>query len=108
MNKGQEELRKLCSECERHLSLYKKRCPFRSISNEYCDEYDNVKKELKKPKELYNKIKQKRDSAENDYENQYEIDSNNQIALSDLSGQISAYNDILSLMESMFEVKDNE
>ena len=41
-----EALRNICYECERHMSISKIRCPFRSISNEFCEEYDLIKKDL--------------------------------------------------------------
>ena len=34
-----EALKRLCNICEYHMSLSHKRCPYRSISLEYCDEY---------------------------------------------------------------------
>lgn len=117
MIKGSEELRKICSECERHLALSQKRCPFRSISNEYCDEYENVKKELQKPQELYNKIKQKRDNALNDLERtdkiikELEKKKNDPRRLPELlkaktlTNQAQAYHDVVCLMESMFEME---
>lgn len=64
-----EALRNICYECERHMSISKIRCPFRSISNEFCEEYDLIKKDLEileilkkstiiiKDKEEYNKVK---------------------------------------------------
>ena len=41
-----EALRNICYECERDMSISKIRCPFRSISNEFCEEYDLIKKDL--------------------------------------------------------------
>lgn len=41
-----EALRNICYECERHMSISKIRCPFRSISNEFCEEYNLIKKDL--------------------------------------------------------------
>ena len=43
---GKETLNELCKDCERHLNLSQKRCPFRSISNDYCDEYNDLLKKL--------------------------------------------------------------
>lgn len=50
---------------------------------------------------LYSLIKEKRDNA------RLELDSVKEVTYKhfDLRGQICAYNDVLSLMESMFEVK---
>ena len=41
-----EALRNICYECERDMSISKIRCPFRSISNEFCEEYELIKKDL--------------------------------------------------------------
>lgn len=41
-----EALRNICYECERHMAISKIRCPFRSISNEFCEEYDLIEKDL--------------------------------------------------------------
>lgn len=41
-----EALRNICYECERHMAISKIRCPFRSISNEFCEEYDLIKNDL--------------------------------------------------------------
>ena len=108
MSKGLEELRKLCGECESHLAINKKYCPFRSISNEYCDEYENVKKELCKPQQLYNYIKQKEYNAEIDYEKERKREKSDILILNELQGEIKTYHDVLCLMESMFEVEENE
>ena len=62
-------LRSICYECEKNMAINKTRCPFRSISNEFCEEYDLIKKDLEileilkkntiiiKDKEEYNKVK---------------------------------------------------
>lgn len=39
-------LRSICYECEKNMAINKTRCPFRSISNEYCKEYELIKKDL--------------------------------------------------------------
>lgn len=41
-----KELDKMCTNCEKGLAYKRIRCPFRSISNEYCDEYEKIKKKL--------------------------------------------------------------
>ena len=41
-------LKTLCEQCERRIAAKGQLCPFRSISNEYCDEYDKIKLELDK------------------------------------------------------------
>lgn len=54
---SKEALKQICTVCERHLGLSQKRCPFRSISNEYCDEYNGLLKDLDKL-EKYDKAKE--------------------------------------------------
>ena len=73
-----------------------------------------IEKELKKPQQLYDLIKQKRDNAQNDFNcftHKLEetkdmvkcvVFQHNKIIL---MAEITTYNDILSLIESMFEVK---
>lgn len=39
-------LRSICYECEKNMVRNETRCPFRSISNEYCEEYELIKKDL--------------------------------------------------------------
>ncbi len=39
-------LDKMCTNCEKGLAFKKVRCPFRSISNDHCEEYEKVKKDL--------------------------------------------------------------
>lgn len=39
-------LRGICYECEKNMAINKTRCPFRSISNEHCEEYELIKKNL--------------------------------------------------------------
>lgn len=41
-------LRSICYECEKNMIRNETRCPFRSISNEYCEEYELIKKDLEK------------------------------------------------------------
>ena len=38
--KSNEALKSICLECEREKGKNKIACPFRSVSNEYCEEYD--------------------------------------------------------------------
>lgn len=45
---NREALRKLCSDCEKLGGKLQMACPFRSISNEFCNEYEQVEKALKK------------------------------------------------------------
>lgn len=44
--KGNEALKKICRECERLMREKQVACPWRSISNEYCEEYESIKNEL--------------------------------------------------------------
>lgn len=60
-----------------------------------------IEKELKKPQELYNLIKQKCANAQINYNYHYFKDK-------EFKGQIAAYNDVLSLIESMFEVSEDD
>lgn len=62
-----------------------------------------IEKELKKPQELYNKIKEKRDNAQKDLHKGVAANKIKDVKI-ELIGQVNAYNDILSLIESMFEV----
>lgn len=67
-------------------------------------DFDIIEKELKKPQELYNLIKQKCANAQWDFNMNSASDPDADIYdLFKLEGQIAAYNDVLSLMESMFE-----
>lgn len=43
---SKEALKNICSNCEIEKAKNKVRCPFRSISNEYCDEYMKIEKDL--------------------------------------------------------------
>ena len=36
----------MCEKCERSLAGRKQLCPFRSISNDHCEEYETIEKEL--------------------------------------------------------------
>jgi len=44
---NKEALNKMCVNCEKGLAYKKVRCPFRSISSDYCEEYETIKKDLK-------------------------------------------------------------
>lgn len=41
-----EALKRICNDCEKEMAINKIRCPFRSISNEHCKEYELIKKDL--------------------------------------------------------------
>lgn len=64
-----------------------------------------ISKELDKPQELYNLIKEKVDNAKNSL---LYCGDNKKATTYKILGQIDAYNDILTLMESMFKVKTHE
>lgn len=55
---------------------------------------------------LYHIIKQKRDNAQRDLHKGVAANKIEDVKV-ELIGQVNAYNDILSLMESMFGVKEN-
>ena len=50
--KSKEALKSICLECEREKGKNKIACPFRSISNEYCEEYDTIEKDLERLESL--------------------------------------------------------
>ena len=43
---SKEALKSICIHCEKVMGKYKVACPFRSISNDYCEEFDIIKKDL--------------------------------------------------------------
>lgn len=43
---SKEALKSICLECEKEKGKNKTACPFRSISNDYCEEYEKIKKDL--------------------------------------------------------------
>ena len=55
---SREALNTICLECQRDKGKIQVACPFRSISNDYCDEYEQIKKDLEVleilKKHLYN------------------------------------------------------
>lgn len=44
--KAKKCLINMCEECEHNKASRHQRCPFRSISNDYCDDYVNILKSL--------------------------------------------------------------
>lgn len=52
---SKEALKSICLECQKYKGKIQVACPFRSISNEYCDEYEQIEKDL----EIAEIIKQK-------------------------------------------------
>ena len=73
------------------------------LPDKYSFALIKVKEPNDKFKEFYEIIKQKRDNAKLELDNASPIDYSANI---ELLGEINAYNDVLSLMESIFEVKD--
>ena len=51
MDKILQLLKELCSHCESNLNECNKGCAWRSLSNEHCEEYENLKDAIKKIKE---------------------------------------------------------
>lgn len=49
---SKESLKNICLECEREKGKNQVACPFRSISNEYCEEYDTIEKDLERLESL--------------------------------------------------------
>ena len=43
---SKEALKNICLECEKEKGKNKTACPFRSITNDYCEEYEKIKKDL--------------------------------------------------------------
>ena len=43
---SREALKNICIDCEKSMAKSFVRCPFRSISNEYCDKYMKIEKDL--------------------------------------------------------------
>lgn len=43
---SKEALKSICLKCEIEKGKNKVACPFRSISNDYCEEYETIKKGL--------------------------------------------------------------
>lgn len=48
---SKELLNNMCNMCEKRMLEDKKLCPWRRISNDYCDEYENIKQYLDKLEE---------------------------------------------------------
>lgn len=72
-------------------------------SNKECD---IIEKELNKPQKLYNTIKEKRDNAQKDLHKGVVANKIEDVKV-ELIGQVNAYNDVLSLMENLFEVSED-
>ena len=43
---SKKALKSICLECEKEKGVNKVACPFRSISNDYCEEFEIIKKDL--------------------------------------------------------------
>lgn len=46
----EEALKSICDKCYVEMGKRQVACPFRSISNEYCEEYEIVKESIEKAK----------------------------------------------------------
>ena len=49
---SKECLKHICDECQKNAGKIQVACPFRSISNEYCDEYETIKQSLDRLEQL--------------------------------------------------------
>lgn len=49
---AKEKLKNICSKCEIAKGKRQIACPFRSIDNEYCDDYDIIKQSLDRLEKL--------------------------------------------------------
>ena len=61
-----EALKSICNDCEKKMATNKTRCPFRSISNEHCEEYNLIKKDLEIAQILKNSMSVDTEVFEND------------------------------------------
>lgn len=71
ISKAIESLNRLCANCEIEISKQPskgaspfKRCPFRSISNDYCDEFEAISQCLNRLEEVIEIIKHLKDEAD--------------------------------------------
>lgn len=53
---GIEALNAICTECQRDKGKIQVACPWRSISGDYCEEYETIKRCLERLAELEDKI----------------------------------------------------
>lgn len=77
----------------------------RDYQLDFDEQFDNIEKDLDNITKFYNKIKEKRDNAKQNYLNERKAPIRNWRTHDEAKGQLDAYNDIVSLMESIFEVK---
>ena len=63
---SKEALKSICLKCEREKGKNKIACPFRSISNEYCEEYDTIEKDLDRLEKLEKENQELKEKLEND------------------------------------------
>ena len=61
-----EALKSICNECEKNMTINKTRCPFRCISNEFCEEYELIKKDLEIAQILKNSMNVETETFKND------------------------------------------
>lgn len=106
MNKGLEIIKNKLTDLEdeyQHYTMVEKDTVKSKLIKYDIEDLKTVEKELKKPQELYNKIKEKRDIRE-EYTRKNICDEDK----SAICSEICAYNAVLLLMESMFEgLKDD-
>lgn len=60
MNK---EVKEICLKCEHNIHCQGKGCAFRSLSNDYCDEVENVNNLIKNLQQKVNQLETNRDEA---------------------------------------------
>lgn len=70
----------------------------------YKEEIDIIEQELKKPQELYNIIKKRRDNARLIREEHARKQDISDEEKSEICAEICTYNDVLLLMENMFVI----
>lgn len=66
---SKEALKNICSKCEEEKWKNKVLCPFRSISSDYCEEYETIEKDLEVLEILKKSIKL----------NKYKYDNENKV-----------------------------
>lgn len=54
---SKECLKHICDECQINAGKIQVACPFRSISNEYCDKYETIKQDLDRLEKLESQLK---------------------------------------------------
>ena len=57
---GIEALNAICAECQRDKGKIQVACPWRSISGDYCEEYETIKRCIERLAELEDKIESRK------------------------------------------------